>query len=741
MASNLEQKSKQSVLAFGRIKADSEGRPELESAVNYWLQQIDRGKRGRSLQHFENAAMLLGNHLTHFYYDGGTFSGGGLGVHQFGITDTSPYDSVLAKTSDNRLIRPTETMVSMLVQTRPSGRVTPNSTMIEDEDAADLAQIVLDLVWERPLNMAARLHDGGMIGAICGTVAFEIEYGETDLPVVIPGRIVMKPSDELDEDGDPIDIPVRENDRIEYRKDIMCRTWTPFHISVDPTATNPENMNWVARTSFQDIDWIKENFNRPQDSRFFTENLGSINEQMASDHTLYWWCRVQDILESPHNYIGTGGGATSSGYFGSHGGYAPNQTRFTVVDVKPTKEHPRGRTLILAGGKLIYAGDARAWSEEYPWRWHPYAFWSWFRIPGRFEGVPLLTELVPLQRRINAIDTLVHINRQFLALGQWLIPKHARVPDGTITGIPAQNINYTDIPGLHQPERVKHIPLPGELIEERAILVQAIDLIAASGILDTMQISRSAARAGVLLNFLRQEKLRSKSPMLQEFERCVETICQNILIELQLNLNQDDPELTRRIQAAARDHSSLQVESFTGASLRDHHRIKLDIASELLKAPEAKKAAAGEIAQYFNQSLSPEERRGIFKVMELDEFLVNQENRTVDRVRRMVHRIVQAGADQNPETRPEDFSFVHPADNAKAALDVISNATLDDKFNDYPKNVKQILFDLRQKYSQMIEQEFMRNLQRQMMVQQAMGGGGASAQPARSAQGRPGSSS
>ena len=697
----MNERSKESILAVGHIATDTEsGQQDLESCIGRWLQQMEQAKWPRGLQYFENASLLLGNHLTRFYY-----TADGFGFHHFGLHDNSQFDNLVAKSADNRLIRPVETMVSMLVQTQPNGRVVPNSELPEDEDAADLAQISLDLVWEKPLDMGKKLHDAGMVGAICGTVAIEVEYGETNIPVVIAPQEEQVQVGE-DDEGYPEFETRMTKERVEYRKDIQARVWTPFHMTPDPAATCAEDMSWIARTSFEDIDWIKENFDVEDDDRYFPKNLEHIMLDNASQHILYWWSKVQDIIESPQSQHG--GGLTAQ-TFTTHGGYAPNQTIFTVADVKPTKDFPKGRTLILAGGKLIYAGDARSWSEEYPDRWHPYAFWSWFRIPGRFWGVPLLSEIVPLQKKINAIDALVHVNRQFMSIGQWKLPKHSKVRDGGTSGIPGGNLRFTAVPGMSDPEKVQHVSLPAELLVEREDLIKAIDLIAASGTTDA-QVSKSAARAGVMLNFLREEKLRSKSPMIQEYERMLETVCQNVLIELQLNLRDEDPVLTQRIQAATRDHSSLAIQSFTGASLRDHHTVKLDVASALLKSPEAKEAKAIELAQYLGASMTPSERRGIFQVVGLDEYLQNEENASVERARRMVSRIVAGEA---------DAAFAIPGENAAAVLNVLQLAVLDDKYNDYDPDAKKLIMDLRDEYAEMVAKEKQNQLELRIALAQA----------------------
>lgn len=672
--------NREAPLALARIPTDTEqGKAELTTAVRKWIRHLEDAKWPRGLQYFENASYLQGNHLTRYYYQAGS----GLGIHTFGQNDGTSFDHFVAKNADNRLIRPVETVVSMLTANTPEPRVTPNSETPEDEDAAELSEIVLQLLWEKPLHMPCKLRESAMVAAICGTVAVEVEYGETDIPVIVPTtKTVRRKNPLFGEPNEPetISETVPGDPTVQMRKDFMSRIWTPYHITPDPMATNAGDMTWIARSSFEDVDWVREAFDRPDEPGYFTENLDGITANSSQRYVLYWYAKFRDIIETPQYYQHGGGLAPTT--FTTHGGYAPNQCLFTVIDVKPTREHPQGRTLIFAGEQLIYAGAARAWSERYPWRWHPYAFFGWFKVPGKFWHVPLLSELVPLQKKINAIDSLVQANRQYMAIGQWLIPKQSRVADGRISGIPGEHIFYTAGPGFPAPDRVQHTPLPGELFAERDQLLQSIDHIAASGLVGD-KISKSAARAGVILDFLKREKLESKSAMLQEWEGFLETIGQNILIEAQLNLLEDDPELTRRIQVAAREHSSLTISSFTGQSLRDHHAVKIDVASAIRQSPETQEARALEFFQASGGDVTPEEREGVMRAIHLDKFVKAPQNAAVKRARRMLSHIT-AGHTQAAIPMPG-------IDHADAMAPVFQNAILSDRFYDYEPEVQETI--------------------------------------------------
>jgi hypothetical protein len=431
---------KTSVHALGRIDhSTEEERTALTALLHQLLSSGNDAKWPQALQYFENTSYLLGNHFTRYFYD----PSHGFGVHQFGLDSTSRFDTLIAKVADNRLIRPVETVVVMLTDHRPQPRVDRNSDKPEDEDAAALGEVVINLHFERPLDMPNLLRDAVMIALTCGSVIAETEYGDTGEPTEIPKyKTVSKKNvfyDADDPESGPEKIEVQEEDGFETvsRRDAKCSLWTPMHVTVDPTATSFRDMGWIARTSFEDIDWIRENYAGDEDEGYYPEAIETLGPGDCSRSVLYWWTKFQDVLETPHQF-GMGGMAPNALLRAN--GMAPGQTTFTVVDVRPSRQFPRGRTLVLAGGKLIYCSPkevgARAWSEKYHWRWHPYSYFGWFKVPGRFWSVAMLTQLVPLQKKINAIDALVHANRQYMSIGQWLLPRHAKLAEGRISGLP-----------------------------------------------------------------------------------------------------------------------------------------------------------------------------------------------------------------------------------------------------------------------------------------------------------------
>ena len=693
-----------------RISTDTpEERDELEALCKDWLYHLQQQKWVKAIQWFENASFLLGNHTTQFFYS----QAQGFGVNVFGAAPANAYDSLIAKCADNRLVRPVETVIGMLTDSDPTVRATANSEDPGDIDAYRVSEIVLDLMLERPVNLAQRRRELGLLAAVTGSAYPESEYGEIDYPSEVPKMKVVSRENPFHDPDDATTGPPEITEEVEdgtktvNARDARVRVWSSFNIDPDPGATSLEDMVWISRTTFEDIGWIKEQYGDGEEKDgFFPESLKDIASTPTSGHPLYWWSKFQDILESPQAFSG---GMTNTL---EDSGNNTNQTMFSVLDVRPCKAYPQGRTLVLAGGKLIYAGISRAWTPKYKERWHKYGKFDWFKMPGRFQGVALLSLLVPLQKRINAIDALVQANRQNMSIGQWLIPEHSKVRDGVISGIPGKHVQYRAQVGLSDPSKVDHKGLPVELLAERSQLIAAINDIASAMIIDNDQVSASAARAGAIFEFLRAEKLRSKAPMLKDFEQSLENIGQNILIDVQIALASGHEELAVRISNAAREVAMSAIQAFATLSLRDHNAIKIDVTSELRRTPEALEQKALEFFQFAAQNITPAERNAVAQAIGLDRHMKNQQDASIDRARRMIARTRMNGIDA--------FLPMQGVDDPAVMAPEFQREILSEKFLEYGEEIQAAFFQIFDYYASEASREAMAAQQKMLMQTAAM---------------------
>src|SRR5574338_1491695 len=603
-----------------------EEREELASVVCHWAKAIETQQWPRALQYFQNYAFLVGQPYIQFQFDGSS------------VTTALPRGALrhamlhIPKVVCNYIIRPFEANVSMFTEVKPFPQVSPRSDSPEDEDASKLSEVVLQVLWEDPLRMPEKLRLLAGMVLLTGTAAAEVTYSEGDSPLIKPKKETKVVDDEILGQIE-VEEEVDEDD-VTFLKEFNVNLYNAFQILPDPAATSdPDSLTWIMTCTYQDKGWVREHFNRDEEG-FFPENL---DKMTGGDTTspLYWCERIKDLVDSPNEtFAGLVGSATSGT------GVSSTDVIMRVVDCKPNRCYPQGRTLIVAGGQLVYAGPSRAWSEKYPKRWTTLTMFRYWTMPDRFWGIPLLTELIPLQRRVNAIDSLVQLDRQQLALGGWLLPNTARIPDGFIGSVPGQNVPYHVSHTGAKPERIPNEPLPQQLLIERETMVAAIQEI--SGMNQIMMGNTPAnVRSGAMLDFLKRQALQSKSAIFQNFEEGLERLAQNILIEVATNLEEEDSDLTQRIQVAAREHSGLAIQAFTGADLRDNTVVELDISSKMMTSPEAKQETAQSILQYYGQNVTPIQFNRIAAAMGIEEF-AREENLHVTRARRMIS-LIKAG--------------------------------------------------------------------------------------------------
>lgn len=685
------------------IPHEDEGdRLKLETAHNFWRSEQDTQKWPRSIGWFQNHSFAAGNHYPGFRYNGTTMS------FDPGVANPNPSPNMpsrvgsqlVPKTSDDKLIRPLEASISQMTEQRPYPRVQPNSDQPEDQDAATLSEIVLDLYWEHPLKMPPRLRTVGAILCLQGTASVEVQYEETDQSIFVPEYEEIDTEDMIGGETYRERRPTGEEITV-FRRDLKAKVFDSFQLQPNPSATDdPDSLLWIKRSSYEDVGWIKLMYDRDEEG-FYPENLDAINPECGNQSPLYWREKVRDLIEMPEAWF-----TLSGRKYAAADGATSTQTVFEVVDVRPNAAFPQGRTMVFAGGKLVYCGKARAYSERYPWRWHPHSIYRHWGQPGRFWGVPLFAKLVPLQRRINAIDALVQINRQYMVLGQWLIPRQSRVPDGTMSGAPGVEVRYTASSTGAKPERMDHKPLPAELLAERDLCERSIEMIAGTaGMLgDNMG---SGMRAASMLDILKKNAMAAKTNFFQGLEESIEATGQNILIEVSLNVATADPQMTNRVRAAAREHSIAAIKSFAGKDLRDNVFVKIDIASRLLRTIEAEREQLMQYYQFSQGQLDPAEKAVFVEKMGWSEFS-KKDGPDYKRARKMVSRITQG-----------DLAALRPIaglDNPIIFLEVFRHELLGDQANDYPGPVVAKLFEAFDAYSQMASAQAQQAQQQQIAL-------------------------
>src|SRR6185312_9196870 len=89
----------------------------------------------------------------------------------------------------------------------------------------------------------------------------------------------------------------------------------------------------------------------------------------------------------------------------------------------------------------------------------PFTFWLWELDPANVYPKGLGVDLVPLQKRLNRLDSLMELGVMSNAAGKWIVPDTQTGTGAVPTGSPSEVIRYDPIgDGKVKPEFVQPTP-------------------------------------------------------------------------------------------------------------------------------------------------------------------------------------------------------------------------------------------------------------------------------------------
>ena len=137
--------------------------------------------------------------------------------------------------------------------------------------------------------------------------------------------------------------------------------------------------------------------------------------------------------------------------------------------------------------------------------WHPYTECIYTKAPLRRHGISLLENIVPLQRRLNSLDSLIILSRMTNASPQWLDPIGSGIPEGYHSGRPGQVYKYRPVGANgHAPQRLPGMDLPPGVYEERKNTIVEMHQIASDN--EVMSGNQpSGVSAATALNILLEQ--------------------------------------------------------------------------------------------------------------------------------------------------------------------------------------------------------------------------------------------
>lgn len=508
----------------------------------------------------------------------------------------------------NYILPVVRTIVSQLTKQKPQGIVRPNSKDPKDIGSAKLGDLILDVKNEE-LREDEKNQEKAYWGVITGTAFKKIFWDESGRKTIKIPQYETVTENETDELGQPVQQlnelgepmmdmmgqPVYQTRQVEKQigekeypiGDVNSAIVTPFNIAFHLSARSPLELEWIMEYSIQKLDWIKKNYDKTEDG--YTGKAKEVTEEKDLSVVMQLEYRLRTLTgRRSGGHYATG----SSGYFD-----VKNSAVLKEYYQKPNSEYPNGRMCVVANGKTLYDGDNPYWVEDIEDSWNPYVEWRFEIVPGRAWGKGLVEELIPTNRRINAIDSLIILNRRTMAIGQWLIPDGCGVPNGYINGRPGLNIPYRPV-GANgaKPEKVQGTPLPQQVYQERDQAVEDIKRIGMTQ--DVLEgTNPTGVKTAYQLEQLQENALASLGSMFQRWEKSFEREETKKLLLISKKYKEPREDFGRKLKAMNKDITDIDIEMFMGEDLRDNVNVRIEPGSSIPRSKAAENALLREMVQ------------------------------------------------------------------------------------------------------------------------------------------------
>jgi len=537
---------------------DVEGAEGIAAEVETHYRRDQDLKRYHALKWEESMRYIEGDHSSR-----GALSA----VEVGGIPQPSHRTGHVPRPHTNYIYYVARLLMSQLISNLPKGTTRPKSNRDEDQVASRVANAVREVLWEETREDERYREAASWVVALGSCIKKDyLDYTED------ARRGLMAPARPMETaEG----VPLHEMDGSVMKEDpelpelvVNSAILSPFQFSFDPLASSFDDAEWLMETSVQRLSWIQQQFD-PRDSNGkrlpgYTGKVDDVVEEQALSSTLLAWYR----LKSTHR--------------GSYGGPDTNIKDAAVVKEyyrRPSAEFPEGRCAVVANGITLYEGD----SPYAPARmWHPYTFFSWFPYPGRVWPIGPVEQCVPVQRRINSIDTFWMLYRHTTLAPKWLMPKGSGIPRNQLTGRPGQVVEFNA--GAGEPHMVAMPQIGSEIVMERDRAIQ--DLKEIAGISDPISGERAKGVPSYSAQAFLQENAQSAHGVTYAaWEKSIERSEAKRLRLVALAYDSDRPSFTEAVQAKLKNMASeVELKVFKGADLKDNVSVRVEPGSSIPKS-------------------------------------------------------------------------------------------------------------------------------------------------------------
>ena len=380
----------------------------------------------------------------------------------------------------NHIAPTVEIRLAKLQKVRPTMSVVPASTDDSDIKTAKICKKILNSIYNRS-DVSRIICEATKWSEVCGTSFYKVIWDNK------LGKLIARQG---------------KNDI--NQGDVSISVCTPFEIYPDNVCTeNIDDCQSIIHAKAYHVDEIKSIYNVD--------------------------IKGEDIIVfSLDNSFTIGGLGYLSQTNKISSGIKTNNALVIEKYVKPSKEYPNGRLIIIAGDKLVYNGELPFINRANGKRGFPFIKQVSIEQNGCFWGTGIVERLIPIQRAYNAVKNRKHEFLNRISMGV------LTVEDGSVDldnleeeGLsPGKILVYRQ--GSSAPRFMTSQSIPLDFEKEEEALLSEIMLV--SGVSDLLKNSSSYTNlSGIALQLLIEQDESRISPTSDRIKECIKDLGGQIL--------------------------------------------------------------------------------------------------------------------------------------------------------------------------------------------------------------------
>ena len=316
----------------------------------------------------------------------------------------------------------------------------------------------------------------------------------------------------LEQEGDFLDVSDIEPD---------IEVLSPYAVNFDPEATTIDEARFMVHVEEVSIDYVFERFG-------VIVGPDSLPPQMVS---------YRERLATFYGTIGAGLTWNSRSLLGDTSTNTERETTvLKEVVFKPYvqkqrngkwKEYPKGRYVVVAGGRVMYDGDNPFWEAGFK-NGFPVSMFGWRPMPGRFWPKSYVEDLIAPARAYNETRRAAIESFRTMGMPKWVTAKGSQLRKGQFDDRSGEVLTYNPHAGP-APAPVLPRSIDGNAVNHLIMAAQA-DLEDASGIHDLLSAKvPSNMRSGPAMELAMESDVTDLTPKMRRLKGCIENALTNLV--------------------------------------------------------------------------------------------------------------------------------------------------------------------------------------------------------------------